>query len=279
MGPTICPLKIASFDAKKRKQMSSDAPATKKLKPTGTPLYSDLDLSKLTFDAKPQGSSEIQHAGAKYDGLRLAFQLADVNSGSLRAPFGIDDGAKFSSKPSLKLELPEAQRAFFQDALEGRVKAAAVENKATWFAAIKPLPDDAAVRASFSSRVHQDDSGNYPPSLKVNIHLSDDKKQKVNVLATRRVADGKIAKPVPGSASDVARGCSVVPVLRTAGGVWISVNPKKKTFDYGLIFEATDLLVIDEPAASSAFNLGGVEVAEEEADEVGGATAFGDAFA
>ena len=128
------------------------------------------------------------------------------------------------------------------------------------------------------SRVHQDDSGSYPPSLKVNINLSDDKKQKVNVLTTRRVADGKIAKPVPGSPSDVVRGCSVVPVLRTAGGVWISVNPKKKTFDYGLIFEATDLLVIDEPAASSAFNLGGVEVAEEEADEVGGVATFDGAF-
>ena len=262
--------------------MSSDAPAAKKLKPTGTPLYSGLDLSKLTFDAKPQGN-EIQHASAKYDGLRLTFQLEDVNAGSLRVPFGIDDGSKFGGKASMKIELPEDQRAFFQDGLETKIKEAAVQNKATWFSAIKPLPDDATVRASFSSRVHQDDNGNYPPSLKVNVNLSDDKKQKVTVFTTRRVADytshGKITKPIPGSPSDVMRGGSVVPVLRTAGGVWISANPKKRTFEYGLVFEAVDLLVIEEPAASSAFNLGGVEVAEEETNEAGDATAFGDAFA
>lgn len=257
--------------------MSSDAPAAKKLKPTGTPLYSDLDLAKLTFDAKLQGS-EIQHASAKYDGLRLAFQLEDVNTGSLRMPFGLDDGSKFGGKPSLRLELPEAQRAFFQDGLETKIKAAAVQHKATWFAAIKPPPSDEAVRASFNSRIHQDENGNYPPSLKVNINLNDEKKQKVNVLTTRRTADGKITKPILGSPGDVVRGGSVVPVLRTAGGVWISVNAKKKTFEYGLVFEAADLLVIEEPAASSAFNLGGVEVAEEEADEAGGDAGFDGAF-
>ena len=258
--------------------MSSDAPATKKLKPTGTPLYSDLDLSKLTFDSKVQGSNEIQHAGAKYDGVRLAFQLEDVTTGSIRTPFGIDDGSKFGGKASLKLDLPEAQRAFFQDKLENKVKDAAVQNKATWFSAIKPLPDDATVRSSFNSRIYQDGNDNYPPSLKVNVNLADDKKQKVNVLTTRRTADGKITKPVPGSPADVARSGSVVPVLRTAGGVWISVNPKKKTFDYGLVFEATDLLVVEEPAASSAFNLGGIEVVEGGETEEDGATAFDGGF-
>ena len=53
--------------------MSSDAPAAKKLKTTGTPLYSDLDLSKLTFDSKPQGSNDINHASVKYDGTREAW--------------------------------------------------------------------------------------------------------------------------------------------------------------------------------------------------------------
>ena len=269
----------------------SAAPAAKKLKTAagaapasggcGTPLYSDLDLSKLAFDATPQGN-EIKHASVKYDGQRLGFQLEDVSTGSLRAPFGIDDGSKFAGKPSLKIELREPQRAFFQDGIEAKVKAAAVKHKATWFGAIKPLPDDAAVRASFNSRVHQDENGNYPPGLKVNINLSDDKKPKVNVLTTRRLDNGKITKPVPGSAEDVARGCSVVPVLRTAGGVWISVNAKKKTFEYGLVFEASDVLVVEEAAASSAFNLGGVEVADEEeqaeAQAGGGGDALGGAF-
>ena len=259
--------------------MSSHAPAAKKLKPTGTPLYSELDLSKLTIDPKPQGSNnEIQHVSVKYDGLRLAFQFEDINTGSLRVPFGIDDGSKFSGKPSLKLELPKAQSTFMQDTLETLVKDAAVENKATWFHAIKPTPDDATIRSSFSSRVHQDDNGNYPASLKVNINLNDDKKAKLNVLTTRRTADGRITKPTPGVPGNVLRGCSVVPVLRTAGGVWISVNPKKKTINYGLILEATDLLVIEEPVASSAFSLGGVNVVEEEDVENGGVTTFGGAF-
>ena len=269
--------------------MSSAAPATKKPKPAaapasgggGTPLYSDLDLSKLTFDATPQGEG-TKYASVKYDGQRLCFQLEDVSTGSLRAPFGIDDGSKFGNKPSLKIELREPQRAFFQDGIEAKVKEAAVKHKATWFGALKPLPDDAAVRASFNSRVHQDENGNYPPGLKVNINLLDDKKPKVNVLTTRRLDNDKIAKPVPGSAEDVARGSSVVPVLRTAGGVWISVNAKKKTFEYGLVFEASDVLVIEEAAASSAFNLGGVEVTneEEQADEQagGGGDALGGAF-
>ena len=269
--------------------MSSAAPAAKKPKTAavpasgggGTPLYSDLDLSKLVFDATPQGN-EIKHASVKYDGQRLGFQLEDVSTGSLRAPFGIDDGSKFAGKPSLKIELREPQRAFFQDELETKVKEAAIEHKATWFGAMKPLPDDAAVRASFNSRIYQDENKNYQPGLKVNVNLTDDKKPKVNVLLTRRLGNGKITKPAIGSAEDVARGCSVVPVLRTAGGVWISVNAKKKTFEYGLVFEASDVLVIEEAAASSAFNLGGVQVADEEeqADEQagGGGDALGGAF-
>ena len=80
-----------------------------------------------------------------------------------------------------------------------------------------------------------------------------------------------MTKPTPGARADVTRGCRVVPVLRTAGGVWISANAKKKTFEYGLVFEASDLLVVEEGAAPSAFN---VEVAssDEEADGDDGAS-------
>ena len=42
--------------------------------------------------------------------------------------------------------------------------------------------------------------------------------------------------------------------------------------------EAADLLVIEEPAASSAFNFGGVEVAEEVTEEVGSMAAFNNSF-
>ena len=88
--------------------------AVKKLKtvPTGTPLYSDLDLTtKLTIDAIPQGANETKFATVKYDEARLVFQATTVKE-PMRSPFGIDDGSKFGSKPSMKLELQDPQLAF-----------------------------------------------------------------------------------------------------------------------------------------------------------------------
>jgi hypothetical protein len=249
--------------------MSHDGPASKKLKTTGTPLYYNLDLNKLTFDDKATGDNEIRRCGVKYDGARLTFQLGDFNSaGALRVPFGIDDGSKFNNKPSMKFELPEAQRAFFQDQLESKIKDEAVANKATWFSSIKPMPDDDTIRNSFTSRIHRDESGSYPASLKVNITLNDEKREKLKVSMTRRLGDGKIANPKLGSPDDIVRGCYVVPVLRTAGGVWISV--KKKTFEYGLIFEAHEMVVIEDTQESSALNFGDAEVVEADDHPEGG---------
>ena len=254
--------------------MSSDSPPAKKIKTTqaGTPVFSDLDLSRLSIDATPQGA-EIKHAAVKYDGGRLTFQLTDAAT-SLRAPFGLDDGSKFSGKPSLNIEMPDAQLAFFRDGIEAAVKDAAVENKETWFGAIKPLPTDDTVRDSFNSRVREDGAGKYTPTLKVNVALGVDASKTVHVLTARRLPSGKVTKPVPGAPADVTRGCRVVPVLRTAGGVWISVNAKKKTFEYGLVFEASDLLVVEEGATPSAFN---VEVAssDEEAGDDGASVGNG----
>lgn len=260
----------------------SDSHAAKKLKtaPKGTPLYSDLDLaSKLTIDATPQGN-EIKHATVKYNGERLAFQL-EAATGSLRCPFGIDDGSMYNGKPckpSLNIELPGEQLAFFKDELEVKVKDAAVAHKETWFGAIKPLPSDDAIRAGFNSRIKTDDQGKFPATLKVNVGLNAEGDKKVKVLTSRRLADGKITKPQPATAGAVVRGARVVPVLRTAGGVWISVNAKKKTFEYGLVFEGYELLVIEETgeAGTASFNFGGVEVASDtEGDEqASGACAY-----
>jgi hypothetical protein len=245
--------------------MASDSPPTKKPKTTqaGTPVFSDLDLSQLSIDATPQGA-EIKHATVKYGGGRFTFQLSDAAT-SLRAPFGLDDGSKFGGKPSLNIEMPDAQLTFFRSGIEATVKEAAVKNKEAWFGAIKPLPADDTVRDSFNSRVREDEAGKYAPTLKVNVGLGVDASKTVRVLTARRLPNGKVTKPVSGAPTDVARGCRVVPVLRTAGGVWISVNAKKKTFEYGLVFEASDLLVVEEGESTSAFN---VEVAssDEEAD-------------
>jgi len=243
-----------------------DAPAPKKVAVgAASPVYSDLDLTRLTFDAKPAGDGEIKHSTIKYDGGRLGFQLSDSSS-SLRAPFGIDDGSKFGSKPSIDLAMPEAQLAFFKDKVEATVKDAAVKNKDTWFAAIKPAPTDEDVRAAFSSRVREDETGKYTARLRVNVGLGANGKVPVRVMTARRLTNGKVTKPVPGAPEDVTRGCRVVAVLRTAGGVWISTNAKKKTIEYGLVFEASDLLVVDEGEDASGFN---VEVASSD-EEVEG---------
>jgi len=247
--------------------MSSDSHPSKKIKmaQAGTPIFSDLDLTQLCIDATPQGSAEIKYTAVKYGGVRLTFQLSDAAT-SLRAPFGLDDGSKFGGiHGSLNIEMPDAQLAFFRDGIEAAVKEAAVKNKEAWFGAIKPLPADDTVRDSFNSRVREDEAGKYTSTLKVNVRLGVDASKTVRVLTAQRLPNGKVTKPAPGAPTDVARGCRVVPVLRTAGGVWISVNAKKKTFEYGLVFEASDLLVVEEGEATSAFN---VEVAssDEEAD-------------
>ena len=257
--------------------MSTLTPIAKKAKVSPvTPIFTDVDLSKLTIEATPLGS-EIKHATVKYDGGRLSFQLSDATS-SLRVPFGIDDGLKFAGgKPSLNIEMPDAQLAFFRDGIEAKVKEAAVQNKEAWFGSIKPLPTDEVIHDSFNSRVREDDERKYTPTLKANVNLGPEASKMVRVLTTRRLANGKVAKPEPGGPPDVSRGCRVVPVLRTAGGVWISVNAKKKSFEYGLVFEACDLLVVEEGAAASAFN---VDVASEseEPEDADAAFAGGNQF-
>ena len=111
----------------------SDAHAAKKSKTTSTgpPLYRELDLVQLTVDAKLQGSSETRFATVKYKDTRLVYQLAGVGE-AMRVPFGIDDGSKFGSKASMKLELSDAQLAFVR-AVEDKVINTAVKNKAEWF--------------------------------------------------------------------------------------------------------------------------------------------------
>ena len=92
----------------------SDAHAAKKPKTTSTtgpPLYSELDLAQLTVDATLLGSNETRFATVKYRETRLVYQLAGVGE-AMRVPFGIDDGSKFGSKASMKLELSDAQLAF-----------------------------------------------------------------------------------------------------------------------------------------------------------------------
>ena len=246
----------------------STAPAAKKMKTSGgPPLYSRVDLSKLTICDKPVGS-EIRHATVTYGGSdRFTFQLSDATS-SLRVPFGVDDGSRYGSKASLVFELPAEQLAFIQDGIEAAVKAAAVRNKALWFSGIKPLPSDDAVRNGLNSRIKTDDSGKYPPSLKVNICLTKGQKH-VLVHSTTREANGRISRPRCDSVDSVVRGCRVLPILRTAGGVWMTVNAKKKTFEYGLVFEASELLVVVEESGggSCSMNFEGVEVASD-TDEV-----------
>ena len=264
----------------------SDTHAAKKPKTTSTtgpPLYSELDLAQLTVDAKLQGSNETRFATVKYKDARLVYQMAGVGE-AMRVPFGIDDGSKFGSKPSMKLELSDGQLVFLR-AIEDKVIDTAVTNKAEWFAGVKPLPSEADVRKAFSSRVSVDPDGQYEASLRVNVHLADDAK-KLKVSTTRRLGDGKIEAPKRSSAEDVQWGDYAVPVLQTAGGVWVKKTKKLTDNCFGLIFEASEVLVIKgaEEDAAGPFNLGGVEVAaaasppEEEEEGEGGEGGLGGQF-
>ena len=76
-----------------------------------------------------------------------------------------DDGAKFGSKPSIKLELGAAQLAWVRG-VEDKVVLTADQHKADWFPGVKPLPTAEAVRAGFSSRVFKDEAGTYPATLR-----------------------------------------------------------------------------------------------------------------
>ena len=246
---------------------------------TGPLLYSELDISNLTVDATLMGSNETRFATVKYNDARMVYQMASVGE-AMRVPFGLDDGSKFGSKASMKLELSDEQLAFVR-AVEDKVVVAAVKNKSDWFAGVKPLPSDDDVRKAFSSRVSVDPEGQYKASLRVNCNLADDPK-KLKLSTTRRLGDGKIEKPKPGSADDVQWNDHVVPVLQTAGGVWVKKTKKLTANCFGVIFEASEVLVIKgaEDGGGGSFNLGGVEVAEDEAtNEAGGAECgFGGQF-
>ena len=157
----------------------------------------------------------------KLDGARPVVQLATVDA-PLRAPFGYDDGSKFGSKPSLKLEVGAAQLEWVRG-VEAQVETAADKHKADWFPGVKPVPTTEAVRAGFSSRVYEDEA--YPATLRVNLSL-DASKAPVQVSVLRRLPSGEYVGPTPGSIDDVGKGCLVVPVLQTAGGVWVKTKAR-----------------------------------------------------
>ena len=195
----------------KRAKTSSDA----------APLFTDIDSSKLTIGANPMGTEMTKFAPVEYAGGRLSLQLVGATD-SMRVPFAIDDGSKFNSKPTVRIELAPDQLAFFEGKIESKVKEAAIQNKATWFGAIKPLPTDDAIRNGFSSRVTVDPR--FAPNLKVNVNLGPEPAKKVRVSTTTRKPNGKLTQPQPGSPDQVTSACYVIPVLRTTGGVWINVK-------------------------------------------------------
>ena len=241
--------------AKKQKTTNDEAP----------PLYKDVDPTQLVICAKPIGN-DIKNATVTHEGKRLTFQLTKADS-SVRCPFGVNDGSKYNGKPSLSIELPREQLTFFRDVIEAAVKRAAVVNKALWFGTIKPLPSDDEVRNGFISRIKTDDADKFPSTLKLNICLTDGPK-KVVVKSATRDAHGNLSKPKIASSDALVRGCRVVPVLRTAGGAWMTV--KKRSFEYGLVFETCQLLVVDETAGyeGDSMNFEGVDVATSSETEL-----------
>lgn len=242
--------------------MSHVAKKAKTTPATGPLLYSDLDLDKLTVAAVPEGKNETKFATVEYNKARLVFQGTAVTE-PMRAPFGVDDGSKFNSKPSIKLELKDQQLDFVRN-VEEKVITTAIKHKDEWFPTVKPSPTETDIRNAFSSRVAVDAEGSYPATWRVNVNLSDEKK-KLKVMTTKLMPNGKIEPPKLGSADDVKFNDCVVPVLKTAGGVWIKKTKKLTDNCFGIIFEAAELLVVKgaEDSDAGSFNLGGVEVASD----------------
>ena len=154
--------------------MSDSTHAAKKPQttPAGTPIFSDRGVLDHRRHAAGHGD-QARHGQVR----RRAPHIPAVGRSNLapRALWARDgDGFKFCGKPSLNIEMPDAQLAFFRDGIEAAVKEAAVKNKEAWFGAVKPLPADEAVRASFNSRVREDEAGKYIPTLKVNVGLGVD---------------------------------------------------------------------------------------------------------
>ena len=187
------------------------------------PLFSSIVPATLTIDPALAGKGEGNKYAYMTLGARPVVQLATVDA-PLRAPFGYDDGSKFGSKPSLKLELGAAQLEWVRG-VEAQVVTAADKHKADWFPGVKPVPTTEAVRAGFSSRVYEDEASSYPPTLRVNLSL-DAAKAPVQVSVLRRLPSGEYVGPTPGSIDDVGKGCLVVPVLQTAGGVWVKAKAR-----------------------------------------------------
>ena len=205
----------------------TDTPTKKQMTAkSGPPLFSSVPPASVAIDSTLQGKGDgNKYAYVKLDGARPVVQLATVDA-PLRAPFGYDDGSKFGSKPSLKLEVGAAQLEWVRG-VEAQVVTAADKHKADWFPGVKPVPTTEAVRAGFSSRVYVDEASSYPPTLRVNLSL-DASKAPVQVSVLRRLPSGEYVGPTPGSINDVGKGCLVVPVLQTAGGVWVKTKARAR---------------------------------------------------
>ena len=251
------------------------SPAAKKLKTSasGVPTYLDLDLGQLTVEPTLGGRSDPKYAYVNYKGQRLEFQLATGVGDPVRAPFGIDDGSTFGSKPSIKLELSDPAQLALVRGLEEAVISTAIAHKAEWFPGVKPPPTDDEVRDGFASRVAVDDGGKYPPLLRVNCTLADDGKPPLRVGVTRRLPNGNITPVRPGAPTDVAKGATVVPKLRTQGGAWVKKVKKLAPNTFGLVLEVGELLVVHgaDAAGLGAFHLGDGVAVEDDGGGAGGA--------
>ena len=238
----------------------------------GVPTYLDLDLDQLTVEPTLGGRSDPKYAYVNYKGQRLEFQLAPGVGEPVRAPFGIDDGSAFGSKPSIKLELSDPAQLALVRGLESAVVATAIAHKADWFPGVRPPPTDEEIREGFASRVALDEGGKYPPLLRANCNLADESKPLLKVGVTRRLPNGNISAVQPGAPTDVGKGATVVPKLRTQGGAWVKKVKKLAPNTFGLVLEVGELLVVHGAKAAGLgdFQLGEGVAVEDDVDGAGG---------
>lgn len=240
---------------------------------TAKPMYSKpVYPTHMTFEVehlKIAPTTENNRNGGKYATIcygpkntQVHFQLGASPKDALRCPFGFEgiNPEYPGSQPSIKLELGTESLQLFAKSLDQSILQTVRTNMMPYFK--KELSE--ADMERYYIPITKPGKEGYSSFVKLKIvEESFGKKTPTSVLVAQWKGD-KITTPVNGSLSDVARGCTILPIVRLSGGLW-GLGPQTRQF--GISLEAAQLLVIKSEEESSngsgnAFAMGGVEIAE-----------------
>eukprot|EP00310_Coccolithus_braarudii_P019413 CAMPEP_0183351028 /NCGR_PEP_ID=MMETSP0164_2-20130417/23220_1 /TAXON_ID=221442 /ORGANISM="Coccolithus pelagicus ssp braarudi, Strain PLY182g" /LENGTH=242 /DNA_ID=CAMNT_0025523113 /DNA_START=18 /DNA_END=746 /DNA_ORIENTATION=+ len=236
----------------------------------GTPF----DLGKVHVGAEPKpnknGSGKtVMVSRDEASGARVEFQLGKRRADALRCPWGLEkvkaDAPEDEPRKQLKVEVSGATKAAIEALEEATVKAGVAYSQA-WFKEKKPLPES-AVLDRFQSKLKPPSSEGHDDTLTLKVDVEGPKRALVK--ACHDNGDGTFSKPVPGTYDDLVGECKVVPIVKTANGVYFM----NKNFGTSLV--ASELVVVKQgdsagsshSAVQAQFSSDEDEAADEAGDE------------